>query len=356
MRRLDRPSGRADCQAIAMILPPDRLPPLALLRTFEVAARHLSFKRAAAELHVTPAAISQQIKALEVQLGVPLFVRLTRALRLSESGAAMLPPVQQGLACLAAAVQGLRRPGAATVIRLAAPPSLASHWLVPRLPAFYRAHPGIEVRLTSSADTVDRAGEAAALDALSLASGDTACALAILYGVGPYARQRADALLTPDYVPVCAPGLATPDKPLRCPADLLRHVLLHDGTLTGAGLAGAGGPVGHAGEAAWGWPDWWRAQGLDLPGNQPGQRYSNAVLVIAAALAGQGVALAARPLVAAQIAAGSLCVPFDLPIRSPFSYFLLAHPDSADLPAVVAFRQWLLAAIVPQPVLAGTPG
>jgi LysR family glycine cleavage system transcriptional activator len=339
-----------------MTLPSDRLPPLSLLRTFEAAARHLSFKRAAAELHVTPAAISQQIKALEAQLGQPLFVRLTRALRLSAPGAAMLPQVQQGLASLAAAVQGLRRPGAASVIRLAAPPSLASHWLVPRLPAFYRAHPGIEVRLTSSADTVDSAGQASVLEALSLASDDTACALAILYGVGPYARQRADALLTPDYVPVCAPGLATPDRPLRCPADLARHVLLHDGTLAGAnrdGRDGREGRDGRLGGADWGWPDWWRAQGLDQPGGQPGQPFSNAVLVIAAALAGQGVALAARPLVAAQIAAGSLCVPFDLPIRSPFSYFLLSSPDSADLPAVLAFRQWLLAAMVAQPEESG---
>src|SRR5690242_6841220 len=109
-----------------------RLPPLSVLRAFEASARHLSFKKAAEELHVTPAAVSQQIKSLESYLGVPLFRRLTRALELTRHGTAMLPRVREGLDCLAAAVETTRRPGA-DALRVTAPPSFATRWLVPRL-------------------------------------------------------------------------------------------------------------------------------------------------------------------------------------------------------------------------------
>jgi LysR family glycine cleavage system transcriptional activator len=307
--------------------------PLALLRTFEAAARHLSFKKAAAELHVTPAAISQQIKALEAVLGVPLFQRLTRALRLSERGAAMLPLVQQGLASLSAAIRLAQDRPRESVVLLTAPPSFATHWLMPRLPDFYARHPGIELRLSSSSTTVDRVGDSSVLDALARADGDDRCALAILYGSGGYGGFRVDELMTPVYLPVCAPGLLAAAKPpLREPADLLRQVLIHDETLAGAG-----------GGAAWGWAQWLAAAGVGGRSPGSGRRFSNTVLAIEAAAAGQGVALAAQVLVSAHLAAGTLVAPFDIALGSPSRYCLVGNEGEAGRPAVAAFRQWLIA-------------
>lgn len=315
----------------------DRLPPLLLFRTFEAAARHLSFKQAAAELCVTPAAVSQQIKALETHLGVPLFLRLTRALRLSEQGAAMLPSVQAAFGCLDEAVRRagvLQTGGRLTVV---APPSFASHWLVPRLPDFHAAHPEVELHLASRADTVDPGGEAAVLAALDRPSGDEGCAMAIVYGAGHHPGFRVDALLTPELVPVCAPGLATPTRPLRTPADLCRQVLIHSDIYGHASRTGQG----------WGWPQWLQAAGVDTPVTTPGRHFSDAMLAIEAALAGQGVALAARPMVAPSLVAGALVAPFPVAIRSPYTYWLVAREDAARRPVAAAFRQWVLAQAEP---------
>lgn len=334
---------------------PHRPLPLTLLRTFEVAARHLSFKQAAAELHITPAAVSQQIKALEDWLGTPLFLRLTRALRLSDAGTALLPGVQQGLASLGAAVRGVQASPEPRALRLTAPPSLATYWLVARLPQFYALHPDIDVRLSSSSSavttTASAEGELAPLRAPDgAAGGRDASTLAILFGTGPYPGWQVDALMTPLYQPVCAPGLLaqaqrryTSPAPL---ADLLQLPLIHDDTLAPA-------PGGAApGLPAWGWPQWLAAAGVAAPAVLPGRHFSNAVLAIEAALAGQGVALAAQPLVAAHLAAGSLVVASHLALPSPCHYHLVGHPGQAQRPAVVAFRQWLVdqaAAPLPPP-------
>ena len=310
-----------------------RLPPLALLRTFEVAARHLSFKHAAAELHVTPAAVSQQIRGLEAELGVQLFERLTRALRLSARGEAMLPKVREGLAAFAAAVDAATAAGGiGELLNVTAPPSWASHWLLPRLPGFYARHPGIELRLGSTPETVAHGGPAAALAALAHARGDGHGELAVVFGTGRHPGWRVDPLLTPDYLPVCAPTLARPGTPLRVPGDVRHHLLIHDDTLN------------HGGDDAWGWHRWLQAAGVDRHAVGPGRHFSNAVLAIEAALAGQGIALAARPIVAGHLASGALVAPFELAIPSPYTYCLVARRDAADRPAVAAFRQWLVEA------------
>lgn len=330
---------------------PHRPLPLTLLRTFEVAARHLSFKQAAAELHITPAAVSQQIKALEDWLGAPLFLRLTRALRLSDAGTALLPGVQQGLASLGAAVRGVQARPEPRVLRLTAPPSLATYWLVARLPQFYALHPDIDVRLTSSSSAVTTTatgdGDLALLrPPEGAAGGRDASTLAILFGTRPHPGWQVDALMTPLYLPVCAPALlaqaplwkAPPGRaPLTQAADLLQLPLIHDDTLAPA-------PGGTApGAPAWGWPQWLAAAGVAVPAVLPGRHFSNAVLAVEATLAGQGVALAAQPLVAAHLAAGSLVVAHGLALPSPCHYHLVGHPAQAQRPAVVAFRQWLVA-------------
>ncbi|ENO85434.1 transcriptional regulator GcvA [Thauera linaloolentis] len=308
----------------------DRLPSLSLLRTFEAAARHLSFKKAAAEICVTPAAVSQQIKALEGFLGVALFHRRVRALELTDQGAAMLPGIRQGFDCLAAAVQDTRRTAAGPLV-LTAPPSFASHWLVPRLPRFSAAHPDIELRLASTPDTVDGPREAALLDALRNGPRETRDGVAILYGKGRYPGLRVVPIFAPDFVPVCAPalvgqGLRTPDGLAHCP-------LIHDDTLQGADGDGDN-------ETAW--AAWLRRAGLDTTPARRGPHFSNAALALAAALAGQGVALASRPLVDDRVRAGSLAIPFDIGMPSSRAYYLVMHEHASRRPAVTALERWLL--------------
>lgn len=329
--------------------PPWRpLPPLPLLRSFEVAARLLSFKQAAAELHVTPAAVSQQIKALEQQLGAPLFHRLTRALALTEAGQALLPELQAGLARIEVAVQRARAVAAGLAgggrgVTVIAPPSFAAHWLLPRLPDFHARHPDVALHLASSPAAVDDASagrDPAAL--LRPAAGTEAVAgeavLAIVFGPGGYAGLREDLLLAPDYLPVCTPAWLAA-HPLASAADLTPALLIHDDTIAGPrGRGGGSGP-------AWGWPQWLAAAGADAAHGARaagGRRFSTGALAIQAALAGQGLALAARPLVAAHLAAGTLVAPFTLALPSPSRYHLLGQPDTAQQPAVAAFRAWLL--------------
>ncbi|GAA0769510.1 transcriptional regulator GcvA [Ideonella azotifigens] len=324
----------------------DRLPALPLFRSFEAAARHLSFKLAAAELHVTPAAVSQQIKALEDQLGQPLFERLTRALRLTPQGEALRGPVREAFEALARGVQ-LARTGTAQQaqdqLTVWAPPGFASQWLVPRLPAFHALHPAVDLRLVSSPEAVDQAGAAtvlAALDPPPNATGHAGSVLAIVYGSGRYAGHRVAPLLVPELLPVCAPGWLQAAPPLTEPADLCRATLIHDETLAGAGRGGEAG----------GWLHWLAAAGVPHPVLAPGRRYSNSTLAIEAALAGVGVALAAQPMVAQHLAAGTLLAPFPRhTLRSPFTYALVARDGVAEPPAAAAFRAWLIAAARPAP-------
>ncbi|MBP6901813.1 MAG: LysR family transcriptional regulator [Burkholderiaceae bacterium] len=309
----------------------DRPPPLQLLRSFALAAEHLSFKQAAAALHVTPAAVSQQIKALEQQLGLALFQRLTRSLALTEAGAelqaALAAPLAQIELALARSRQRARRQRGAAMpqpLWLDAPPSLASHWLLPRLPQFEAAHPGCRVRLSARAEMV---GPDGALPWHSAAG--RGCAVALRYG--PAERLGADMqpLLRPDYLPVCTPALAAR---LRTPRDLAGQVLIVDDTLAGAGRRGA----------PWGWPQWQRAAHVRLPAAQATRHYSSAQLAIEAALAGQGVALVARPWVQAQLGAGSLVAPLATRLASPYLYGLALNPALAERPEVQALRDWLL--------------
>ncbi|MBS1158711.1 MAG: transcriptional regulator, LysR family [Proteobacteria bacterium] len=306
-----------------------RLPPLSAMRAFEAASRHLSFKKAAEELHVTPAAISQQIKALEDYLGVQLFCRLTRALEITPQGAAMLPKVRQGFECFAAAVDCTRQPGEG-VLTVTAPPSFAARWLVPRLPRFAALHPEVKLRLSSSGDAVDRRGETRFLADEAADLRVASSTLAIRYGTGKYPGFHVEQILAPDCVPVCSPHLPTAERPLRTPADLCRHVLIHDETIDDQ-------------EHQPNWREWLSHAGVSGVDAEGGPRFSNAVLAVEAALDGQGVALALKPLVEADVAAGRLLVPFKMSVPSPYSYFLVMRKVVADRGSAAAFRNWLLA-------------
>jgi len=295
--------------------PPDHLPPLDLLAAFEAAARHLSFTRAGAERFITQSAMSRQIRALEDELGVELFRRSHRALALTEAGVRLHATCGAALAQLRATVAEIRTPARREVLALTTTPGLASLWLIPRLPAFTRAHPGIDVRLDASLERRDLRAER--FD------------LAIRYG------RAGSGLGQPMFdevmLPVCGPQLLQAGAaPLRTPRDLAAHTLLQLN-----GQVGSGMPLE--------WAPWLQSVGLhDL---QPASTLSLSGYgeVIAAALAGQGVALGRRPLVDELLRSGQLVAPFKDSTTSPRAYFLVVDPPARARPAVRALEGWLLA-------------
>ena len=189
-----------------------RLPPLHALRVFEAAARHLSFKKAAHEMHLTPGAVSHQVKLLETHLGVALFRRLTRALELTADARAMLPRVRQGLESLGAAIEAVRTREDACLLTVLAPPNFATRWLVPRLARFTEAHPRLELHLASRAETID--GREARSDAPAEAR-EGSPVVQVRFGSGQYAGAHVDELFRAFYVPVCSPKLLRPPNALR---------------------------------------------------------------------------------------------------------------------------------------------
>jgi LysR family glycine cleavage system transcriptional activator len=296
------------------------LPPLNSLRAFEAAARHLSFTKAAEELHVTPAAISHQIKALEEQMGVPLFRRRTRALRLTQAGQSALPPMRDGFDRLADAVDLLRAHEESGAITVSLDPSFAAKWLVPRLDRLRAAHPDLDVRLDATEKLVDFQRDNVDL--------------AIRYGGGNYPGLEAERIISEEIFPVCSPKLREGREPLEKPDDLRHHTLIH--------LEWDSEDV-----TAPTWRMWLLAAGIHDIDFTRGPVFSMTTLALQAAIEGQGVALASSFLVSDDLAAGRLVVPFDLSVCDPldFAYHIVVSKRTADLPRVVAFREWLLGEI-----------
>lgn len=301
-----------------------RLPPLDLFAAFESAAKHLSFTKAGEERFVTQSAISRQIKMLEEELGVALFVRRHRALALTDDGRRLYETCSGMLAQLRSMVAQIRAPAARQVLALTTTPGIASLWLIPRLALFTAAHPGIDVRLDATSRRRDLATD----------NFD----LSIRYG-------RVGALLgTPlgreSMQPVCSPQLARDTaRPLATPADLQRHTLLQVPIPAGTNM-----PLE--------WDPWLQAVGL--PDLRPAATlsFSNYDEAITAALAGQGVALGRRPLVDNLLKSRKLVAPFKKWIASPRAYFLQVAPGARDKPAVQAFERWLLEQVHGKPVRA----
>ena len=294
-----------------------RLPPLNALRAFEAAARHLSFTKAAGELSVTPAAVSHQVKALEDYFGIQLFRRLTRALLLTDAGQMALPALRDGFDKLAEASERLRAHDARGMLTVSVSPSFAAKWLVPRLDDFRAQHPDIDVRLDASDTIVD------------LARGEAD--LSIRYGPGGYRDLRVDLLFAAEVFPVCAPGLCDGPRPLREPADLRRHTLLHV-------------DWSEQGETWPGWRMWLLAAGAEGVDATRGPRFSQESMAVQSAVDGHGVALTSSALVTDDIAAGRLIRPFDLSLPLDFGYYLLCPEATVEHPKVAAFRDWILAA------------
>ena len=293
---------------------PRRLPPLNSLRAFEAAARHLSFTRAAEELHVTPAAISHHVKALEEHLGVKLFRRLNRAVLLTHAGQACVAGLSDAFDRMAVALERLRAQEFSGPLTVSTSPALAARWLVPRLERFQELCPEIDVRVSAAMRLVDFAREDVDV--------------AIRYGTGSYPGLLTELLLTNEVVPVCAPALLEGPRLLRAPEDLRHHTLLHDDTRTSDG-------------AYPNWAMWLRAAGLEDVDPSRGTRFDYPGLVLEAAAAGDGIALALSTVAAADIAAGRLVRPFEVVVPTPFAYYVVCPQATAERPKVAAFRRWL---------------
>ncbi|HWJ01953.1 MAG TPA: transcriptional regulator GcvA [Burkholderiales bacterium] len=307
-----------------------RLPPLNALRVFEAAARHLSFKDAANELSITQAAVSHQIKSLEEYLGVELFRRAGRRVQLTEAARACLPRLREGFDSLAAAVEMIRERAAEADLLITAPPVFTARWLMPRLAGFAKREPRVELRVFASSKMVD----AGALDSPTLVSGldlrEDASGVEIHLGSGHYPGYRADRLFGVSMTAVASPELVKGTPPLREPADLAHHVLLHDDAMELV----AGGNA---------WQRWLETAGIgERVDASRGPRFSSNILSLEAASQKLGVALALRPLVDADLASNRLCAPFDIEMKPQSAYYLVCPEVIAERPAVSAFRKWLL--------------
>lgn len=290
-----------------------RLPSLNGLRAFECAARYMSFTKAAAELHVTQTAISHQIRRLEDELGVTLFLRLKEGLALTEEGQAYLPGIRAAFHELRHATQALLASRQNTVLTINTLVSVASKWLLPRLPSFQQANPDIDVRISASTELVDfRQG---GIDA------------AIRYGRGDWKGLRADFLMSDEIFPVCSPALLSTSKGLNTPADLLDRTLLQVSGMT-------------AGD----WNRWLSAAGESATlAEGPRLTFDLAMMAVQAAVDGQGVCIGRSTYVADDLRAGRLVAPFALRLKDELGFYLVTPHETADSKKIVALRTWLMA-------------
>jgi LysR family glycine cleavage system transcriptional activator len=289
-----------------------RLPPLNALRAFEAAARHGSFSRAAAELNVTHAAISHQVRALEEEAGLALFHRTGRAVVLTDAGRALLPVLSLAFDQIAEGwAQARGEVGGPVTISVE--PSFAARWLVIRLGKFNRAHPDIDLRLMPSSVLTDF--ERQDVD------------IAIRYGRGGWAGVTSERLFEATVYPVCAPSFLqaaeAAGKPIRVADDLRFHTLLHEET------------TAH-------WKAWLEAAGVkNTRWAARGPLFVEPALALQAAAAGQGVALGNDPLAMADLSEGRLVRLFDLETPDEEAYWLVYPERSARKAKVQAFRAWV---------------
>jgi LysR family glycine cleavage system transcriptional activator len=286
----------------------DRLPPLNPLRAFESAGRLKSMTRAADELHVTPAAISRQVKALEDYLGVPLFARSHRAVNLTPVGEQFLRDITKSLVVIRTATQNVIAGRGRKIFKIQAYTTIAMRWLIPRLSSFHDAHPEIDVKLTTSLEWVDFA--ATDLDAV------------IRLGDGNWTGLEADRLLPNELVPVCSPVLLTRKPRLKSPADLRHQPLLHS-------LARPDD-----------WAKWLKAAGINNVNAHGGLKYESSVLAYQAAIEGHGVAIAQKVFVTDDLESGKLITPFSFCLdMGSYTYYLLSpRRNNRELDM---FRAWL---------------
>jgi LysR family glycine cleavage system transcriptional activator len=292
---------------------PKSLPPLNSLRTFEAVARLRSFTRAARELHVTPAAVSHQIRGLEEYLGVTLFRRTTRKLALTDQATAAAEKLREAFDRIGQSVEMLRSSGKSGELSISVTPAFATRWLVVRLAGFQKKHPRIHLRIAASPSPVDFDQE------------DVDVAVRI--GRGGFEGVAATKLFHEWIAPVASPAFLR-QHVLRRPADIARVPMLHDNSMRRAGR-----PQG--------WQEWFRVAGAPLPDSRRGTHFDDGHLALQAAATGGGVALGRLVYAVNDIAAKRLKIAMQPVIEMDIAYYLLVPESRASLPAVVAFREWI---------------
>jgi LysR family glycine cleavage system transcriptional activator len=286
-----------------------RLPPLTSVKAFEAAARHGSFKLAAAELHVTPAAVSLQVKQLEEWLGLSLFDRSGASIALTGKGRAYCQELSTILAMLGRATEAVRGDGLSGSLRITALPSFAAKWLLPRLGGFTERYPDIDMVLDTDAAVQNLAG--GKFD------------LAIRGGTGRWQGLAADLIAAESFTPLCSPAYMASAAALAAPSDLARHPLIHSTPRDG-------------------WERWLTAARVDSVDSARGLVVSDSGMALQAAIDGRGIVMGRTCLAGADIAAGRLVAPFALEIPNDFSYWLVYPKTSAGLANIAAFRDWIL--------------
>jgi LysR family glycine cleavage system transcriptional activator len=293
----------------------ERLPALNALRAFEAAARHLSFTRAADELSVTPGAISQQIRQLEEYAGAPLFRRTGRQVLLTDAGQAALPLLSHAFELMAEAVHHMRAPARRDRLMISSAPSFAAKWLAPRLEKFQELNPEAEVWI--SADIAITDFNASDID------------LAVRHGKGVYDGLRTEKIMSESVLPVCSPELLKGPTPLRSPADLVNHTLLHDES-----------PENDPSRPDW--STWLTARNVSTVDGRRGPRFTQSSLVVEAAAAGRGVALAKHAIAAGDLASGRLVAPFaDGSSEIDFAYWIVWPKWRTPSKLARTFITWL---------------
>lgn len=288
----------------------DRLPPLTALRAFEAAARHLSFARAAAELNVTPAALSFQIKSLEEHFGHPLFRRLNRAVELTEAGRALAPGAAEGFSILSDAWRTARRTVDTSRLTVTAGPAFTAKWLAPRLFGFAQRNPDIELRFSASLKILDLARDE--ID------------VAVRFGYSNDDGLYSEPLLEEWLIPMMTPELAAR---VTCPEDMADLTLLHP-----TDTAFLDPPAD--------WATWFHAAGVEVDSTH-GPRFSQADHALDAALSGSGVVLGRISIAGGDLLSGRLVAPFAPAISTRARYRAVCLPGSETRPQVRAFLDWL---------------
>lgn len=284
-------------------------PSMSLLLAFDASARHLSFTRAAQDLYLTQSAVSRQVQALETLLGVPLFVREQRKIALTGAGAAYHREVAVALQRIrSGSLQAIASRSGSGSLHLAALPTFASKWLLPRLNDFYRRHPGILVHVHSRIGQFDL--DQAGMDA------------AIGVGDGSWPGLVSHRLMDEVLLPVISPALRR-EHALQSPADLAAHLLLVVATRSSA------------------WYRWFEQLGLPTQQLHMGPQFELTSHLIQAVASGMGVGLLPHFLVQDELDNGTLEVAFDVPLASGYTYYLFVRPEQLLLPSVATFSDWL---------------
>lgn len=289
----------------------DRLPPLTALRAFEAAARHMSFQRAAAELNVTPAALSHQIKALEADLGQPVFRRLNRAVELTEAGRCLAPGATDAFATLSAAWRSTKRLTDTGVLTVTAGPAFTSKWLAPRMYDFAQTHKEIELRFLATLRIID----------FNRDEVDVAIRFGLGNDKGVYSRPLIEEWVTPMMTPEMAKEIDSPEK-------LAQAVLIHDDSVSFFKV-----PTG--------WEAWCKAAGIDIDTSH-GPRFSQADHAIDAAITGAGVVLGRVSLATRALESGRLVAPFEVGLVSEAQFRFICPLGNEKRPHIAAFEAWVI--------------